>query len=200
MNRVCFRSALSPAVALATACLIAGCGDGNRTTGLAVEQTQAPGHVAAGGGTSGAVIARAPRVEKGDAPAGTPGIPQGSGGNTSGAALGGTTAAAPQQADREKQELAASMEAIAQRWRGQAAKNGWPSHPATPVQAVAGFDASANQTSQSGQPAGRLEGEAARAPVTSEKAGTAAPSSDVKDDSMRRMPPGVGANAPDRVK
>ncbi|HWP18955.1 MAG TPA: hypothetical protein VNO84_07490 [Burkholderiaceae bacterium] len=51
-----------------------------------------PGQVSAGGGTSGEVLAR--RGASGpDAPgpSGTPGIPQGAGGNTSGAAMGGTT-------------------------------------------------------------------------------------------------------------
>lgn len=58
-----------------------------------VTQTKFPGMVTSGGDTSGQVLARAKSSEvssSGEA-AGTPGIPEGSGGNTSGAALGGTT-------------------------------------------------------------------------------------------------------------
>jgi colicin import membrane protein len=75
------------------ALLLAACGDARRHDG--VEQTKAPGHLAAGGLSSGDVMAASAgrsKVEPG--PAGTPGIPQGAGGNTSGAALGGTTPAA----------------------------------------------------------------------------------------------------------
>lgn len=69
--------------------LVAACGD--RTTGPAgqVLRTGAPGHVAAGGRTSGEVMAGTARpTEPGSpGPAGTPGIPQGSGGTTGGAGL-----------------------------------------------------------------------------------------------------------------
>lgn len=61
-----------------------------------VTQTKFPGMVTSGGNTSGEVLARAKSSEvssSGEA-SGTPGIPEGSGGNTSGAALGGTTGGA----------------------------------------------------------------------------------------------------------
>lgn len=53
-------------------------------------QTQFPGQVSAGGGTSGEVIARSAGGPSTAGPSGTPGIPQGSEGNVGGAALGGT--------------------------------------------------------------------------------------------------------------
>src|SRR5690554_2877580 len=58
-----------------------------------VMQTNAPGHVSAGGATSGEVVARSEQAKGGgkDSPEGTPGIPQGSGGNTGGTAMGGTS-------------------------------------------------------------------------------------------------------------
>ncbi|GAB3538148.1 hypothetical protein GCM10027343_03160 [Noviherbaspirillum agri] len=57
------------------------------------KQTGFPGQVTAGGGTSGEVMARAASAANTTAsmPAGTPGIPQGSGGTTGGAAMGGTS-------------------------------------------------------------------------------------------------------------
>jgi hypothetical protein len=57
----------------------------------AVRQTQFPGQVTAGGGTSGEVIARAGKpVADGSYAGGTPGIAGGSGGTTGGAATAGT--------------------------------------------------------------------------------------------------------------
>lgn len=61
-----------------------------------VTQTKFPGMVTSGGDTSGQVLARAKSSEVSSSAnaSGTPGIPEGSGGNTSGAALGGTTGGA----------------------------------------------------------------------------------------------------------
>jgi hypothetical protein len=50
------------------------------------KQTGFPGQVSAGGGTSGEVMARAGGTTAMPAPSGTPGIPQGAGGTTGGAA------------------------------------------------------------------------------------------------------------------
>jgi colicin import membrane protein len=82
------------------------------------------------------------------------------------------------QAAKEKQELAASMDAVVARWRSEAAKNGWPAHPATSVGSVAGITTSGAQphTSASQPP-----------PVRSEKSGNAPQSEDVK----RPKPPGA---------
>jgi hypothetical protein len=66
--------------------------DASSDTG--VRQTHFPGEVTAGGGTSGEVMERSKKVASSGAPSGTPGIPEGSEGNTSGAALGGTTSGA----------------------------------------------------------------------------------------------------------
>lgn len=89
-------------------------------------------------------------------------------------------AQADTQAEKDKQELAAVMDAIAKRWRARAAANGWPTRPSTPAASVQGFNASANQSSPSGQPGGRQGSAAVQAPIRSEKSGTAPPSPDVK--------------------
>jgi hypothetical protein len=57
-----------------------------------VRQTKFPGQFSAGGGTSGEVMARNSTATSGRASSGTPGIPQGAGGNTGGAAMGGAVA------------------------------------------------------------------------------------------------------------
>lgn len=64
-----------------------------------VQQTKAPGHIAAGGHTSGEVFAASPQDKQagGSGPAGTPGIPQGAEGNTGGANIGGQQGQASQQ-------------------------------------------------------------------------------------------------------
>jgi len=70
---------------------LAGCDGGHKAASEGVIQTKFPGQVTAGGGTSGAVIARTSRpVTDGTYAGGTPGIAGGSGGNTSGAATAGT--------------------------------------------------------------------------------------------------------------
>lgn len=185
---------------LATALLAAGCDRNGQERKLSLKQTGLPGHVTAGGGSSGEVLSRSQQANKSTAPAGTPGIPQGSEGNTSGAALGGTTAGSTQQpAQTEKQKLADSMDAVAARWRTGAQASGLQLAAPTRVKAIQGFDASISQSGASGQPGGQLGAEAARAPVRSEKSGTAEPSRDVKDDSKRRSPGGVKSMAPDKA-
>jgi hypothetical protein len=89
-------------------------------------------------------------------------------------------AQAAAQQEKEKQQLGESMDKIADRWRARAAKEGWKTQSPTAVSAPAGFDASAAQSSSSGQPGGKLGEDAAKAPMRSEKAGTAPPSEDVK--------------------
>lgn len=104
-------------------------------------------------------------------------------------------AAAAAKAEEEKKQLAASMESVAARWRERAESNGWPTHPPTPVAAIPGFNASANQTGPSGQPGGKLGAAAADAPVRSEKSGTAPRSEDVKKPTPRKddtpLSPGI---------
>lgn len=87
------------AVSLALAGAVAGCNNGNGPNGnnAAVNKTGFPGQVTAGGGTSGDVIAQAKGGVNTQGPSGTPGIPQGKGGNTGGAAMGGTTGATGSQ-------------------------------------------------------------------------------------------------------
>jgi hypothetical protein len=89
------------------------------------------------------------------------------------------------QAEKEKQELAASMDKVAERWRSRATTNGWETHPPTAVAAVPGIKASEAQAGPSGQPGGRLGDAAANAPVRSEKQDTAPASTDVKDPAKK---------------
>lgn len=80
-----------PIVALAAVAVLAACGErGTSASEAGVKQTKFPGSVSAGGGTSGEVIARAGTAKEGQYMRGTPGIPMGAGGNTGGAATGGT--------------------------------------------------------------------------------------------------------------
>lgn len=84
-NRV---KVLSCALALAAA---AGCSrNGAGDAGGGVRHTAFPGQVTAGGGTSGEVIAQAKRATDASYAGGTPGIAGGAGGNTGGAATGGS--------------------------------------------------------------------------------------------------------------
>jgi hypothetical protein len=76
---------------LAASAFLAGCDRGHTSAKEGVIQTKFPGQVTAGGGSSGQVLARSAKPETNAAYAGgTPGIAGGSGGNTGGAALGGT--------------------------------------------------------------------------------------------------------------
>ncbi|MDB5931530.1 MAG: hypothetical protein JWR60_3237 [Polaromonas sp.] len=185
---------------LVLACLGTGCGNQGEERQSGVQQTGFPGQFTAGGSSSGEVLSRASQATRSTAPAGTPGIPQGSGGNTSGAAMGGTSLGTQQQIEEKaKQSLAAAMDANSERWRSRAAANGWPVFAPTPVQAIAGFNASATQSGPSGQPGGRPGSQAEQAPVQSEKSGTAPASEDVKTDAKPQSPPGIKANSPDKV-
>lgn len=84
-------------------------------------------------------------------------------------------------ADKDKQALLATMDALSARWRGRAATEGWTVH--APVAVAAPMPALVQpntQSSASGQPGGVMGEVAKAAPMTSEKSGTAAPSADVK--------------------
>jgi hypothetical protein len=74
------------ALALLAACSQGGASD----SAAAVRNTGFPGQVTAGGGTSGEVMAAAKKATDGSYAGGTPYIAGGSGGNTGGAAPGGT--------------------------------------------------------------------------------------------------------------
>lgn len=217
--------------ALAALVLAGGCTEQHGISPGTVKQTKFPGQLAAGGMGSGEIMQRTNNTTTASSmPSGTPGIPEGAGGTTSGTGMGGTTpnaavageapkermqgevtltgdparagaanapptgpqgnnvgappaaAAAPAaaqsdaerkaaQAQKEKEELAASMDVVAKRWRAGAAQNNWPTHPPTPVAAVAGIGSSSAQNqSRTATPP----------PVRSEKQGDAAPSEDVK--------------------
>lgn len=90
-------------------------------------------------------------------------------------------AIADAQAEKDKQALLAKMDALSASWRGKAGEKGWTVHAPTPLPApVAALTAPALQSAPSGQPQGQLTATGANAPMTSEKAGTAAPSADTK--------------------
>ena len=190
-------------LALSSVLLLGACGDRNAGNPADAKQTGFPGHLAAGSKSSGEIMERSREATKSQMPSGTPGIPEGAGGTTSGPAMGGTspgaavagdapkgkmagetpaagpaasaakpsaTEQAAAKAQKEKQELAASMDEVARRWRAEAAKNGWKAYPAVGQDAVAGIAASGAQEQTRAVPP----------PVDSEKSGSAAPSEDVK--------------------
>jgi len=94
-------------------------------------------------------------------------------------------AAADAQAAKDKQELAASMDAITARWRARAAAQGWKAHAPIAIAAAAPAAAPA------GQPDGKLTPAGAAAPIKSEKLGTAPPSTDVKAGPTKAEPAGT---------
>lgn len=90
-------------------------------------------------------------------------------------------ATADAKAEQGKLALLAKMDALSANWRAKAPAKGWTVHPPTALPApVAAVTAPALQSAPSGQPAGQLTTVGAQAPMTSEKAGTAAPSADTK--------------------
>jgi hypothetical protein len=188
---------LSPWLVVAILSL-ASCRQANQP---ATEGTAFPGQVSTGGATSGEVIAQAGRQKPSTpGPEGTPGIPQGAGGNTGGPAMGGTSGsanaakpAAESEAEKQKQLLAAAMDQVAARWRQQAQSARSDPSGSPPVDAGQGFEQSRTQSSASGQPAGRLS--PLQQPPPSEKHGTATPSEDVKQP-QGRTPEGAGASVP----
>lgn len=78
---------------LLCAALAAGCDRGDRAQRVdGIVQTRYPGQVSAGGATSGTILAQTSRPTTDAVYAGgTPGIAGGSGGNTAGANVGGST-------------------------------------------------------------------------------------------------------------
>ncbi len=164
-------------------------------------QSGVPGHVSAGGASSGELIAGnkgASRDPSG--PEGTPGIPKGSGGTTGGPEMGGTqqadagsksaasgtgsgqnakkektdaSAAADAEAAKQKERLAAAMD--------RAAERSW-------TLAAGGGGAGAPGASDA-QPG------ASAAQPRSEKHGTAVPSEDVKQP-RQQSPDASGASLP----
>jgi hypothetical protein len=91
-------------------------------------------------------------------------------------------AKADAQAAKDKESLAASMDAVSAHWRTRATQEGWKAHPAVAIAAAA---------------------PAANPPVKSEKFGTAPPSEDVKAHPTRAQPkdiaPTVQKGSPENV-
>ena len=122
-------------------------------------------------------------------------------------------AAADAQAAKDKESLAASMDAVSSRWRGRAAQQGWKTHPPVAIAAAAstapaaaagaagaaGASAAPGAASAGivtaagagGQQAGQLPASPANPIVKSEKFGTAPPSEDHKAGPTRAEPRGA---------
>jgi hypothetical protein len=92
--------------ALALAMFASGCGDHQNVASNGVRQTNFPGQLAAGGKSSGEVMQQKGEGVKSSMPSGTPGIPQGAGGTTSGPAMGGTTPGAATAGNAPKGQMA----------------------------------------------------------------------------------------------
>ncbi len=90
-------------------------------------------------------------------------------------------AAADAQAQKDKETLLATMDAVSNRWRARAAKESWPTHAPVPVAAPAAA-VSASATAPNTAPV---------VAVRSEKSGTAAPSEDVKKRQTQAVPKGT---------
>jgi hypothetical protein len=90
-------------------------------------------------------------------------------------------AQADAQAAKDKEQLLATMDNLASRWRSHAASKGLHTNPPVAVAApTAAVTAPTIGAAPSGQPGGKLGPAAQSAPARSEKLGTAAPSADVK--------------------
>jgi colicin import membrane protein len=105
-------------------------------------------------------------------------------------------AAADAQAAKDKASLAASMDAIAARWRSRAGAQGWKTHAPVAIAAAApvaagATGAPAQAAAPAGQPEGKLTPAGAAAPIRSEKLGTAPPSTDVKAGPTKAEPRGT---------
>ena len=197
------RTALLGRIALSALLLLGACGEraaGSRSEG---KQTGFPGQLAAGSKTSGEIMERSRESTKSQMPSGTPGIPEGAGGTTSGPAMGGTSPGAAVAGDAPKGKMAGETPAA-----GPAASTAKPSAAeqaaakaqkekqelAASMDEVArrwradaakngwkaypavGHDAVAGIAASGAQEQSR----AVAPPVHSEKSGSAAPSEDVK--------------------
>jgi hypothetical protein len=124
-------------------------------------------------------------------------------------------AKADAQAAKDKESLAASMDAVTTRWRTRASQEGWKTHPAVAIAAAAPAAAGAGAAPvttagpASPPPPGSLgagattaAGQAAVNPaIKSEKLGTAPPSEDVKKGPTKAQPrdakPTIDKGTPD---
>jgi hypothetical protein len=125
-------------------------------------------------------------------------------------------AKADAQAAKDKESLAASMDAVSARWRTRASQEGWKTHPAVAIAAAAPAPAAAGASAApvttagpASAPAGTLgagattaAGQASANPgIKSEKLGTAPPSEDVKKAPTKAQPrdarPTIDKGTPD---
>lgn len=86
------RTMMNAGLLLATLLLASGCGERNGGASAPVTQTKFPGQLTAGGMGGGEIMQQTKTATTASSmPSGTPGIPEGAGGNTSGPGMGGTT-------------------------------------------------------------------------------------------------------------
>jgi colicin import membrane protein len=108
------------------------------------------------------------------------------------AAAAAKKAAADAQAQKDKAELLATMDALTSRWRARAPGQGWAVHPPVAVAAApAAVTAPVSGAAAAGQPGGQQGPAVAVAPIRSEKLGTAPPSTDVKAAPTPALPKGA---------
>jgi hypothetical protein len=91
--------------ALAALVLAGGCTEQHGISPGTVKQTKFPGQLAAGGAGSGEIMQRTKQSTTSSMPSGTPGIPEGAGGTTSGPGMGGTTPGAAVAGDAPKGKM-----------------------------------------------------------------------------------------------
>jgi hypothetical protein len=115
--------------ALAVSLLAGGCTRQHGSSPGGIAQTKFPGQLAAGGSGSGEIMQRTKQSSTSSMPSGTPGIPEGAGGNTSGAGMGGTTpnAAVAHEGPKDKMQGEAPV-------AGDAARAGAANTPQTKPQ------------------------------------------------------------------
>jgi hypothetical protein len=197
------RTALLGRLALSGLLLLGACGERAAGSRSEAKQTGFPGQLAAGSKTSGEIMEHSREASKSQMPSGTPGIPEGAGGNTSGPAMGGTspgaavagdapkgkmageTPAAGPAASAAKPSAAEQAAAAAQKEKQELAASmdevtrRWRAEAAKngwKAYPAVGHDAVAGIAASGAQEQTR----AVPPPVRSEKSGSAAPSEDVK--------------------
>lgn len=114
--------------ALAALLLAAGCTERHGISPGTVAQTKFPGQLAAGGMGSGEIMDRSKQTITSSMPSGTPGIPEGSGGTTSGVGMGGTTPNAAVAGEAPKGKMQGEVPVVGDPARA-AAANAPPTRP-----------------------------------------------------------------------
>jgi hypothetical protein len=133
------------ACALGALLLAGGCTEQRGITPGTVAQTRFPGQLAAGGLGSGEIMQQTKQASTSSMPAGTPGIPEGSGGTTSGVGMGGTTPNAAVAGEAPKGKMQGEV-AVAGDPARAAAANAPPTRPPGEAAGAAPAPAAPEQT------------------------------------------------------